>query len=321
MIEPPPLRQWRYLVALAETKHFTRAADACAVTQSTFSAGIRELENRLQAVLVDRTKRRTVLTPLGLALAARARELLSMADDMVRLAQSTSEPLTGPLNLGVIPTISPFLLPRLLPGLRRKYPKLKLFLREDLTARLLEDMAAGKLDLALIALPYEADGIETMPLFSDPFRFACRKDHPLAGKDKIAPAALDPDQLLLLEDGHCLREHALAACKLAPPRRHGNLASHAGAGLGGTSLHTLVQMVDNGLGVTLLPKLAIDAGILRGTQVIYRPLAPERGQPEGVARKIGLAWRRGTQRADEFRLLGEALLQLHRKDAERKEAI
>ncbi|HEX6957070.1 MAG TPA: hydrogen peroxide-inducible genes activator [Ferrovibrio sp.] len=298
MINTPTLRQWRYLVALAEIRHFGKAADACFVTQSTLSAGIQELETQLGAALVDRTKRKVVLTPLGEDLAGRARELLREAEEMVLLARAAAAPLTGPLRLGVIPTISPFLLPRVLPALRKRFPELKLYLREDLTYRLIDQLQAGKLDLLLLALPFEGGALDTLPLFDDEFLLACRADHPLARRNAIKLEDLAEAPLLLLEDGHCLRDHALAACRLPPsPRRDGFAA---------TSLPTLVQMVDSGLGVTLLPQLALDAGILRGTDVVTRPLGSAR--KADAARQIGLAWRRGTQRAKEFTLFGEALV-------------
>lgn len=297
MIHPPSLRQWRYLVALAERRHFGKAAEACLVTQSTLSAGIQELENQLQAALVDRTKRKTVLTPLGQTMAARARELLAYADEMVLLARSAAEPLSGPLHLGVIPTVSPFLLPRALPGIRKRYPKLKLYLREDLTQRIVEQLEAGTLDLLLLALPFEGGALETMTLFEDPFLLACPRGHSLTRQATVPLRALEGENLLLLEDGHCLRDHALAACRLAPRR----------ADFAATSLHTLVQMVESGLGTTLLPQLAVESGILRGTSVVTRPLeAAGRGRP-APARRIGLAWRRGTQRAEEFTAFGLAL--------------
>lgn len=296
MLSSPSLRQWQYLVSLAENRHFGHAAEACFVTQSTLSAGIQELETQLGAALVDRTKRKVVLTPLGEDLAGRARELLGQAEDMVLMARAASVPLSGPLRLGVIPTISPFLLPRVLPALRKRFPALRLFLREDLTARLIEQLQAGKLDLLLIALPYEGGALDTMTLFDDDFLVACREDHPLARRNAVKLDELSETPLLLLEDGHCLRDHALAACRLTPSPRHDGFAA--------TSLHTLVQMVDSGLGITLLPRLALDAGILRGTDVTTRPL-----NDDGAAsRQIGLAWRRGTQRAKEFTLFGEALV-------------
>lgn len=315
MLNTPTLRQWRYLVTLAEYRHFGRAAQACFVTQSTLSAGIQELETQLGAPLVDRTKRKVVLTPLGEELAGRARELLREAEDMVLLARAAQAPLTGPLRLGVIPTISPFLLPRVLPALRRRFPELKLFLREDLTLRLIDLLQAGKLDLLLIALPFEGSSMDTLALFDDEFLLACRSDHALARRNQVKLDDLAEANLLLLEDGHCLRDHALAACRLPPsPRRDGFAA---------TSLHTLVQMVDSGLGVTLLPQLALDAGILRGTEVTTRPLASAKNAAKGAgkddahetARQIGLAWRRGTQRAREFTLFGEALVAALRQPA------
>lgn len=306
MINLPTLKQWRYLVALAEIRHFGKAAEACFVTQSTLSAGIQELETQLGAALVDRTKRKVVLTPLGEELAGRAREMLAEAENMVLLARAAAAPLTGPLRLGVIPTVAPFLLPKVLPALRRRFPDLRLYLREDLTARLIDQLQAGKLDLLLLALPYEGGALDTMELFDDDFLFACRRDHALAQQAQVKLDDLADTTLLLLEDGHCLRDHALAACRLPPsPRRDGFAA---------TSLHTLIQMVDSGLGVTLLPRLALDAGMLRGTDVVTRPLGIEsRGRSgkaagSGAARQIGLAWRRGTQRAKEFRLLGETLI-------------
>lgn len=306
MINTPTLRQWRYLVALAEIRHFGKAAEACFVTQSTLSAGIQELETQLGAALVDRTKRKVVLTPLGEELAGRARELLREAEEMVLLARAAAAPLSGPLRLGVIPTISPFLLPRVLPVLRRRFPELKLFLREDLTHRLVDQLQAGKLDLLLLALPFEGGALDAMPLFGDEFLVACRSDHALARRNAVKLDDLAEAPLLLLEDGHCLREHALAACRLPPsPRRDGFAA---------TSLHTLVQMVDSGLGVTLLPQLALDAGILRGTDLVTRPL--QAGKGGEASRQIGLAWRRGTQRAKEFTLFGEALVAAMKQSGE-----
>lgn len=302
MTNLPTLRQLRHFVALARHGHFSRAAEACHVTQSTLSASIKELEELLQATLVDRTRRRVAVTPLGQALVERAEDILRRAEDLVEAARVSREPLTGPLSLGVIPTIGPFLLPRCLPTLRRRYPKLQLYLTEDLTGRLLEQLRRGELDVALIALPYDTTDVESADLLDDPFRLAVPKDHPLTRLSRIGPARLAETNLLLLRDGHCLREHALAACRLAD---RGQIDA-----FGATSLYTLVQMVENGLGITLLPQLALDAGILRGTEVTTRPLAtPKSGKGDSeTARQIGLAWRRGTQRAKEFTLFGEALV-------------
>ncbi|OAN52380.1 LysR family transcriptional regulator [Paramagnetospirillum marisnigri] len=291
----PTLRQLRYLVALAEHRHFGRAAEACSATQSTLSAGLQELETLLGTTLVERTKRRVLVTPLGEAVVARAREVLRGAEDITDMVRAAGRPLAGPLRLGVIPTIAPFLLPSALPALRRTFPDLKLVLREDLTARLLERLARGELDTALLALPYDAPDMEMLTLARDPFVLACRPDDPLAARADISGGDLAASHLLLLEEGHCLREHALAACSLASTNR--------GEDVMGTSLGTLVQMVASGLGVTLLPRLAVTAGILRGTDLVTRPLAGD------GARFLGLVWRKSSPRAKEFGLLGRALFE------------
>ena len=297
IIRLPTLRQLGHLVALADARHFGRAAAASHVTQSTLSASIKELEDVLQASLVDRTKRRVVLTPLGTEVAERARRLLEDADEIARLAQREAAPLTGTLRMGVIPTIGPFLLPAVLPRLRRAYPKLRLYLTEDLTARLIEQLHAGAIDVALLALPFEAGNVEERVLFEDAFKLATPKDHPLAQKKTVRTEQLESGELLLLKEGHCLREHAMEACRLADPKQAEVVEA--------TSLHTLVQMVDNGLGITLLPQLAIDGGILRGTRLSVVPFAG--AQP---TRKIGLIWRRGTGRQEEFELLGSEIARL-----------
>lgn len=293
----PTLRQLAHLVALADAKHFGRAAAASHVTQSTLSASIKELEETLQAPLVDRTRRTVVFTPLGAETAERARRILEEADALVRAAAAESAPLSGPLRMGVIPTIGPFLLPAILPKLRRAYPKLRLYLVEDLTDRLVEQLRDGRLDVALLALPYDCGNVESRILFKDTFRVALPRAHKLASADSIKLRDLKAAGLLLLKEGHCLREHAMEACRLGDPRDIEPVEA--------TSLHTLVQMVDNGLGVTLLPQLAIDAGILRGTRLKVAPLAG--GDP---ARDIGLIWRKGTGRQEEFELLADEITKL-----------
>jgi LysR family hydrogen peroxide-inducible transcriptional activator len=290
----PTLRQLSYLVALAEHRHFGRAADACFVTQSTLSAGLQEMEALLGVTLVERTKRRVMLTPVGAEVAARARRLLSDAEELADAARAAGEPLSGPLRLGVIPTIAPYLLPRVLPGLRERFPRLKLHLREDHTARCLEQLNGGELDAVLLALPYPAEELETATIGLDPFLLACPADHPLARLERVSSADLAHAELLLLEEGHCLREHALAACQLPSVRGRGTQA---------TSLHTLVQMVANGMGVTLLPRMAVEAEVTRGTGLVLRPLA----DAAAAARAIGLAWRRSSPRRAEFMLLAEDL--------------
>jgi LysR family hydrogen peroxide-inducible transcriptional activator len=297
MIALPTLRQFRHLAALAEHRNFGRAAAACAVTQSTLSASLKELEDILGVALVDRTKRSVVFTPFGEETVRRARAILDEAEDLARSAQSAGEPLSGTIRLGVIPTVAPYLLPRVLARLRAKYPALRLYLREDLTDRLVERLRSGELDAVLLALPYELGTLETETLFEDRFSFCCRPDHPLANTPEVAAGRLGEESLLLLEDGHCLRDHALAACALSDRAKREPFEA--------TSLGTLVQMVDNGLGVTLLPQLAIDAGILKGTDLATIPL-----EDKAESRTIGLAWRARTGRREEFQLLARELKRL-----------
>ena len=294
MVNLPTFRQLEHLVLLAEHGHFGRAAAACHVTQSTLSASIKELENILQASLVDRTKRRVLLTPLGRDIVERARRILRGGEDLVEAARAESEPLSGTLRMGVVPTIGPFLLPNILPRLRRAYPALRLYLVEDLTSRLVEELHAGRLDILLLALPYDCGNVEVRALFQDPFKVALPRGHPLAGGKTVDLEQLRHTGLLLLKEGHCLREQALAACRLADRKQIEAVEA--------TSLHTLVQMVDNGFGVTLLPQLAIDGGILSGTTLAVLPAA---GEPP--SREIGLVWRRGTGRQREFDLLASEL--------------
>lgn len=297
----PSFRQLEHLVLLADHGHFGRAATAGHVTQSTLSASIKELENILQASLVDRTKRRVVLTPLGLEIVERARRILNEGKDLVEAAQAGSEPLSGTLRMGVIPTVGPFLLPEILPQLRGAYPALRLYLVEDLTARLVDELRAGRLDIVLLALPYEdCRNLEARVLFQDPFKVALAKGHTLATGNSVDLEQVSSEGLLLLKEGHCLREHALAACRLGDRRQVEAVEA--------TSLHTLVQMVDNGLGITLLPQLAIDGGILKGTTIRVLPTAAH-----PPSREIGLVWRRGTGRQREFELLGNVLTQLAEK--------
>ena len=290
----PTLRQLRYLAAVVDRCHFGQAAEDCLISQSTLSAAIQELEDLLGTPLLERTRRSVVPTALGREIAERGRDLLKQAEDLVDMAQAARDPMAGSVNLGVIPTIGPFLLPAALPALRESFPRLKLYLREDQTARLLAQLDAGTLDAALIALPYKFDGLEALDIGEDSFSLVCPPTHRLCGCRPVHPSDMAPEDLLLLEDGHCLREHVLSACHLEGARR--NIAFQ------GTSLHTLVQMVANGLGVTLIPQVALDAGILRGLDLVTIPL-----DGELASRRIGLVWRRMSVRKETFRRLGEAL--------------
>ncbi len=290
MANLPSLRQLRYFVALAEQLNFTRAAQTCFVSQSTLSAGLRELEQMLGARLVERDRQSVLLTPLGEQMLPRARSLLTAAEDLVQLAAGATEPMTGILRLGIIPTIAPFLLPQLVPGLRAQYPKLKLALREDLTANLLSRLNSGQLDFALIALPYDTQGLLIRTLFEDEFLLVAPADDPLLANESLRMSPALSERLLLLEEGHCLRQQTLLACERE---------THANPnGLEATSLLTLVQMVESGLGLALIPAMAVRAGLLTQTHLSAGRLAAP-----APARTIVLAARRSTTRLMELEAL------------------
>ena len=289
----PTMKQLQYLVALADARHFGRAAEVCAVTQSTLSAGIRDLEAVLGTEVAERSNRRVVMTRLGDRVAEMADEILREAEAIMALARADREPMTGEMCLGVIPTISPFLLPRVLPVLRERFPRLLIYLREEQTAGLLARLENGDLDVVLIALPYETGDLTIDIVGEDEFLFACQRDHGLAGASEITREALVGADLLLLEEGHCLRGHTLDACRIGDVKARAQFEA--------SSLHTLVQMVAAGIGVTLIPRLAIDADITRGADISLLPLATP------ASRQLGLAWRQTSTRGAEYRLLGETL--------------
>jgi LysR family hydrogen peroxide-inducible transcriptional activator len=297
MIALPSPQQLRYLLALAEHHHFGRAAEACAVTQSTLSAGLLALERQLGVRILDRDGgKRVVFTALGHELVARARTAMVALEAIGETAVAAGAPMAGPLRMGVIPTVGPFMLPRLMPALRAAFPKLQLLLREDVTDHLLERLADGRLDVLLLALPCACAGASTLGVLRDEFLATLPPGHPLAEQEAVPTAALAGERLLLLEDGHCLRDQALAAC--------GQLGQDGADAFAATSLHTLVQMVAGGLGVTLLPRLAVEAGVTAGAEVAIRPLAGA-----GAWRTLGLAWRPNSPRANEYRALGPVLAQ------------
>jgi LysR family transcriptional regulator, hydrogen peroxide-inducible genes activator len=290
----PTLRQLQYLKLLAEHGSFSRAAQAAHVTQPTLSAGVQELEKILGAAMVDRNRSGVILTAAGTEAVARAGAILAQAEDLVQASRGAGQPLAGRFRLGVIPTVAPFLLPAALPALRARFPKLRLFLREDLTHRLIADLKAGVLDAALIALPYDMAGLDWRHVGDDELMAALPAGHPLADADRVAPERMDGEDLILLEDGHCLRDHALAACGLGGRRQTPD------GGFAATSLATLVQMVGSGLGVSFLPAMAVEAGLAAGAQVAVRPL-----DADHASREIVVAWRAGSTRAAEGRLLAE----------------
>ncbi|WP_242122833.1 hydrogen peroxide-inducible genes activator [Sphingobium sp. Sx8-8] len=290
----PTLKQLQYLVALKEHGHFGKAADSCFVTQSTLSAGIRELESLIGITLVERTRRVVRFTALGDRIVDKAHRVLREAEELAAIAEASGKPLTGELRMSVIPTIAPFLLPHLLPRLRAERPELKLYLREETTQAAIESLRHGNVDCVLLALPFPTGELDSEMLFQDRLYVAFPRDDPRDPPEWIAPEMIDETKLLLLEDGHCLKDHALAACNRPEIR--------ASAMMMGTSLHTLVQMVDNGLGMTIMPEMAIAGGILNHTQITARPLRSERSH-----RDIALVWRKNSPREKEFRLLAELL--------------
>jgi len=307
IVHLPTVKQLQYLVALRRFGHFGRAADACFVTQSTLSAGLRELETLLGLTLVERTRRVVRFTPLGEKIADKAVRVLRETEELAELARAQGRPLHGELRMGVIPTIAPFLLPTMLPRLREQWPELKLFLREETSAAACEALHRGQLDCVLLALPFSCGEVDSTALFEDPLFIAYPAgEAPPAGA--IDAAEIDENRLLLLEDGHCLKDHALSACNRPELR--------ANASMMGTSLHTLVQMVDNGLGLTFVPGMAIEAGILSGTEVDARPL-----RSDHPYRKIALIWRRSSPREAEFQMLAAALQRITAETGTAQEAL
>jgi LysR family hydrogen peroxide-inducible transcriptional activator len=291
----PSIRQLECAVAVADALHFGRAARACAITQPALSAQIQAFEELLGLRLFERGRRGVIVTTAGAPVIEQARAALASLDRLVESAASQAEPLTGTLRLGVIPTVAPYLLPPLLPAVRCAWPKLRLVLREEQTARLTEQLALGALDLLLLALPVEQAALEEMPLLREPFWFVAPAAHPLArGRGPVPESALAGEEILLLEDGHCLRAQALEVCRRAGAQAPGRIQA--------TSLSTLVQMVANGLGVTLLPERALDVELRKDTGLVARRFAKP-----APSRTIGLAWRPGAARGAEYRLLGQTL--------------
>ena len=289
----PTLRQLEYIVAVADERHFGRAAQACFVTQPALSAQVRELESLLDLQIFERDSRRVLVTPEGAGLAERARGILVAVDELVEAARVAREPLSGTLRMGVIPTVGPYLLPRVLPRLRRKHQELHLLLREDHTARIVAELEAGRLDLLLLALEADLGKAQSLPLFRDDFLAVMPRDHPLARKKSLRQEDLDGEQVLLLEDGHCLRDQALAVCSAQGASELGDFRA--------TSLSTLTQMVTDGEVMTLLPELALGVETRGRRDLAVRPF-----RPPAPFRTIGLAWRPSSPREEEFRALADS---------------
>ncbi len=294
----PSLKHLHYLVNVHKYQHFGEAAKACYVSQSTLSSGIAALENLLGVRLIERDNKKILFTPLAEEVVRQAQQILLSVEELTEQVEYYARPFGGTLKLGVIPTIAPFLIPQILMMIKQEFPDLKVFVREDQSEQVLSQLKEGELDLVLLALPYPASGVDMKSFYKDRFYFAQHKDSQLNTETiKADFSNLKDNSLLLLEDGHCMRDHALSACHLDRSEKINSFAA--------TSLHTLVQMVNNDLGVTFLPEMAIAAGILNNTDIEISPLADR----ENDYREIAFAWRSQSNRKEEF----EQLYQLVKK--------
>jgi len=295
----PTIKQLRYFVSLCDEQHFGRAAALSFVSQSAFSTAIQDLEAALDTRLVDRTNRQVTITAMGQDVATQARLCIRDVESLVEIAGQQRMPLSGTLRMGVIPTVAPFLLPTLLPPIRKAYPGLRLLLAEGQTDQIHARLLDGDLDVLVLALPYELRSTESLPLFKDRFCLAARSGTRLVDPENYRFNRLQSDSVLLLEDGHCMRDHALAACKIRDTEKVSRFAA--------SSLLTLVEMVDADLGVTFLPEMARKSSLLRNTQVKMYPL------DDKSHRIIGLVWRKGSARREEFELLA-GFIRKHRRE-------
>lgn len=276
-------RDLRYLVAVADHQHFGRAATACFVSQPTLSTQIKKLEEYLGIQLVERTSKKVIITPIGRMIAERARQVLNEVDDLVNVARAAGDPMSGELRLGIIPTLGPYLIPHLFPVLQQQYPKLRILLHEERTRGLTDRLLEGSLDAAIMGVPIAEEGLVAQPLFEEPFVVALPADHPLAGQSQIDRDALDAAPMLLLEEGHCMRDQALDFCSRVGAQQQQDFRA--------TSLETLRQMVATGAGITLLPKLAVEPSGSQTEGLVVRPFA---GDPP--VRELAIYRRRGCAR-------------------------
>lgn len=288
------LRQLRFLVALTDERHFSRAAETCNVTQPTLSSGLKELEDMLGVQLAERTKRSVLITPIGEEITERARQLLIAASDIEQLAAERRAPNSGNIRLGAIPTIAPYLMPKALPLIHRAFPDVRVYLREELTELLLEGLATGRLDAALIAKPFDTGTLETVDLFEDGYLLATPPGYAKAQVKEMNGADLEGSRLMLLEKGHCLQRHALSAFPDRDIQQDDSFSA--------TSLPTLISMVAEGLGITLLPRLAVEAGIAAQHDVDLFPLV------DACPRQVVLAWRPTSAKGEVFKQFAKLLI-------------
>lgn len=290
----PTIKQLRYFIALVDNNHFGKAADSCFVSQSAFSVAIKELENVLNGRLVDRTNKSVTITNLGKETYNQAKFVMSNLTHLVQMTNDTKTPLSSKLSLGVIPTIAPFLLPKFLIDIQKEYPKLELFLKEDMTLNLYAQLMKGDLDVILIALPYELRNVEFMELFKDSFYFVSAKNSKKFKNDKNDLNNIKNEGILLLEDGHCLKDHIISACNIKSVDKISQFEA--------SSILTLIEMVKNDLGVTFLPEMSIN------TKSVDKKYLDIKKMPEGNHRKIGMVWRKGSTRSKEFKLLANYII-------------
>lgn len=287
----PTVKQLRYFIALVDHNHFGKAAESCFVSQSAFSVAIKELENILNGRLVDRTNKSVTVTNLGREAYNQAKFVMSNLSHLVELAQGNNTPLSSKLSLGVIPTIAPFILSKLLIKLQNSYPKLEMYLREDMTLRLYEKLMNGELDVLLIALPYDLRNVETLNLFKDKFYLAHAPNSQFIKNKKFMIENFDDESVLLLEDGHCMREHVISACQIKSIDKVSNYAA--------SSVLTLIEMVKSDMGITYLPEISLDSKLINSNEIQTQALDIE------SYRDIGLVWRKGSTRSKEFKILGD----------------
>lgn len=296
----PTVKQLRYFLQLVEREHFGRAAEDCCVSQSAFSSAIKELEEILGVSLVDRTNKSVTVTRVGQQIATQAAFCIKSIEELVLMANTEKQPLAGQLHIGIIPTIAPFVLPRLLPLLKKHHPKLELNVTEDLTETIYQKLMRGKLDVLLLALPYELAATQTLTLFEDEFYLACNnKTQFVSDPEHYSLSKIKNEAIVLLQDGHCLTDHAIDACQI----KRSDKISH----ISPSTLQTLVQMIHGDLGVSFLPALAVESNMLKNTNIKVYKMAKR------AYREIGLAWRQGSGRQAEFALLGQRVCEAMKK--------
>ena len=293
------LRDLKYIIAVADTRHFGKAAERCFVSQPTLSGQIKKLEEELGVAIFERTNRSVEITPVGEAIVARARQIIEQADGIQQLAQAHHDPMAGALRIGTIPTLSPYLMPLILMPLRKKYPQMKLVLSEELTEVLLERLRNHEIDAALLATPVEEQDLETLPLFDEPFWVAFPRKHAFYAKEKITRNDLDNENLLLLAEGHCLAKQAMDVCHIKERQEQGDMAD-----LRASSLETLIQLVGAGFGITLVPALAMRGSWTTGSGVIAQPL-----EAADASRRVSLVYRRSFPRHEALRAFADIILE------------